>query len=460
MSKTISHIALSERKLLLRLIDILVIIVSLWTVSSFLDFEYIDFGHSRIFVWLLTLTIYILLIGEVFELYNLKVSNNSFLVIRSIFITTFITTFLYIFTPYISPSLPENRIQILYFFIVISVPIALWRFLYMVVLFSPKYFKTIAVIGHSSRTSKMLELIEEKGLYNVTFYASDKMLDSECNYTPIKEINLKDLVAKHLTTEIVVSTTGFSSEVINRLNKQLIYQFENGVNIKSFGSFYEELTDSVPREYLDHHFYKNINFSKNNEKGLYLFLHRFIDIIISFIGTLFFLLILPIVVIGNLIGNKGPLFYKQERVGKQGEVFEILKLRSMVTDAEKNGAVWAKKNDSRITKFGRFLRLTRLDEIPQFYNILRGDMSLIGPRPERPEFVKDLEEKIPFYAIRHVVRPGLTGWAQVNFPYANTLEEQETKLRYDLFYIKERNAFIDFKILIKTINTVLFFKGQ
>ena len=132
----------------------------------------------------------------------------------------------------------------------------------------------------------------------------------------------------------------------------------------------------------------------------------------------------------------------------------------MVENAESNGAVWAVKNDKRITAFGKFLRNTRLDEFPQFYNILKGDMSIIGPRPERPEFVKDLEHKIPFYAIRNVVRPGLTGWAQVNYPYANTIEEQEIKLRYDLYYIKERSAFMDFKILIKTVTTVLFYKGQ
>ena len=132
----------------------------------------------------------------------------------------------------------------------------------------------------------------------------------------------------------------------------------------------------------------------------------------------------------------------------------------MVENAETNGAVWAVKNDNRITAFGKFLRNTRLDEFPQFYNILKGDMSIIGPRPERPEFVKDLENKIPFYAIRNVVRPGLTGWAQVNYPYANTVEEQEIKLRYDLYYIKERSAFMDFKILIKTITTVLFYRGQ
>ena len=118
------------------------------------------------------------------------------------------------------------------------------------------------------------------------------------------------------------------------------------------------------------------------------------------------------------------------------------------------------QNDARITKFGKFLRNTRLDEFPQFYNILKGDMSMIGPRPERPEFVEDLEKKIPFYALRNVVKPGLTGWAQVNFPYANNLEEQEIKLRYDIFYIKEQNIYIDFKIIIKTITTVLFFRGQ
>ena len=236
--------------------------------------------------------------------------------------------------------------------------------------------------------------------------------------------------------------------------------FEEGINIKSSESFYEEITASVPKDYLDFNFYKNMNFSCSSNKRFYKLFHRFLDIVISLTGLLLFLVLLPFIFILNVFMNKGPLFYKQIRVGKNGQNFTIFKLRSMVVNAESSGAVYAQKNDARITKFGKFLRKTRLDEVPQFFNILKGDMSIIGPRPERPKFVRDLEKKVPFYAIRHVVKPGLTGWAQVKFPYAGTLEEQEKKLRYDLFYIKEQCILLDFKIIIRTITTVLFFKGQ
>lgn len=132
----------------------------------------------------------------------------------------------------------------------------------------------------------------------------------------------------------------------------------------------------------------------------------------------------------------------------------------MVTDAEKNGAVWAQKNDIRVTRFGKFLRKSRLDEIPQFFNVLIGEMSLIGPRPERPVFVRELSEKIPFYETRHVVKPGLTGWAQVMGSYGSSEEHSLEKLQYDLYYIKHRSLFMDLSILLKTISTVIFYRGQ
>jgi exopolysaccharide biosynthesis polyprenyl glycosylphosphotransferase len=460
MKKKASHIDISERKLLLKIGDIFLLVLSLWVSNLFLSFDYVNFQNPNIVSWVVILSIYILLFGEIFQLYNLDVSNNRFLVTRSIVIATFTTTILYVFTPFIVPELPENRLQIIYFFLIITIPIILWRFIYISLFFSPKYFKDILILGHSSRLTKLLNLVHEKGFHNISAYVSESEVENFSRFQDIDNVNLQELVTKNTVTEIIISTTGLSANTIIKVNNQLIQLFEKGINIKSYESFYEEITDRVPKEYLDYHFYKNFNLSKNNSNRLYNFLNRALDVLISSLGLLFFFCTIPLIFVANLFGNNGPLFYSQVRVGQNGKEFKILKLRSMVVNAEKNGAVWAEKNDTRITGFGKFLRKTRFDELPQFYNILKGDMSLIGPRPERPEFVEGLQNKIPFYAIRHVIRPGLTGWAQVNYPYASTMEEQETKLRYDLFYIKERNSFLDFKIIIKTITTVLFFKGQ
>jgi lipopolysaccharide/colanic/teichoic acid biosynthesis glycosyltransferase len=141
-------------------------------------------------------------------------------------------------------------------------------------------------------------------------------------------------------------------------------------------------------------------------------------------------------------------------------VFNILKLRTMIKDAESNGAVFSIVNDSRVTAFGKFLRKSRIDEIPQFVNVLKGDMAVIGPRPERPYFVKEIRMVMPFYETRHVIKPGLTGWAQVNYAYGATIEDSLIKLQYDLYYIKHRSFYLDLNISLKTITTVLFYRGQ
>lgn len=154
------------------------------------------------------------------------------------------------------------------------------------------------------------------------------------------------------------------------------------------------------------------------------------------------------------------VFYKQVRVGKNGEPFSIYKFRSMGVDAEKNGAQWADKNDMRVTRVGGFIRKYRLDELPQLYNVFRGDMSFVGPRPERPEFVEQLDKQIPFYAKRHSVKPGLAGWAQLNYPYGASVEDAEGKLKYDLYYVKHKSFLLDMLVLIRTIEVVLFGKGQ
>mgnify|MGYP003640297827 FL=1 len=460
MSLKVSHIALSERKVLLRVFDILFIILSLWGSFQVSLQDYIRFDKPSIYGWIITLIFYVFLFGEIFQLYDLTISNNRFKTVRSLFLTAIITTIFFTFTPFFSPSLPENRLQIIYLFLLILLPLIVWRFLYIWILFSPKYFKDILIICHSSRIPQLLDLVKNDNFHNVNYYLSEEENKDYENYKDVCKADLYELVKSNYVKEVIISTRGFSSDIISKLNKEIIQLFEEGVNIKSYETFYEEITDRVPKEYLDYHFYKNINLSSNSDNKFYKVFHRILDVIISIIGLLCFAFIIPVVFVCNLLANRGPLFYTQNRVGQKGKIFKIFKLRSMIVNAETRGAVYAEKNDKRITLFGKFLRNTRIDEFPQFFNILKGDMSIIGPRPERPVFVKDLEEKIPFYAIRHVVKPGLTGWAQVKYPYAGTLEEQEIKLRYDLFYIKEQSAFLDFKIIIKTITTVLFFRGQ
>jgi exopolysaccharide biosynthesis polyprenyl glycosylphosphotransferase len=186
-----------------------------------------------------------------------------------------------------------------------------------------------------------------------------------------------------------------------------------------------------------------------------------VDILTSFIGLILATPILVAATIAIKLDSRGGIFFKQPRVGQDGKTFSIYKLRTMKVDAEKySGPVWAKKSDDRITRVGRFLRATRIDEIPQMWNVLKGDMSFVGPRPERPVFVEQLSEKIPFYSERHRVKPGLTGWAQLCFAYADNEEDTREKLRYDLYYIKNQSLLLDLLIIIQTVEVVLFKKGS
>jgi len=190
------------------------------------------------------------------------------------------------------------------------------------------------------------------------------------------------------------------------------------------------------------------------------FAKRFIDIIFA---SFLFLVTLPIILITALaikIESKGPILYRQKRTGQYNIEFDVVKFRSMSIDAESNGAQWASKNDMRVTKVGGFIRKTRIDELPQIINIFKGEMSIVGPRPEREIFINDLEQEIAYYRFRHAVKPGVTGLAQVSYPYGSSIEDAIWKHRYDIYYIKHHSAILDFKILLKTIKVVLFGMGR
>ncbi|MBC16712.1 UDP-N-acetylgalactosamine-undecaprenyl-phosphate N-acetylgalactosaminephosphotransferase [Pseudodesulfovibrio profundus] len=195
--------------------------------------------------------------------------------------------------------------------------------------------------------------------------------------------------------------------------------------------------------------------------GIRRFIKRLMDIVLSLIGLIIVTPFFPLVALAIKLDSPGPIFFRQVRVGKGDQPFEIVKFRSMRQDAEKkSGAVWAKENDNRITKLGRFLRKSRIDELPQLVNVLFGSMSLVGPRPERPEFVQELKKIIPYYSERHFVKPGITGWAQVRYPYGASVQDAIEKLRYDLYYIKNYSLSFDLLIMFKTVSVMLKKMGR
>ena len=186
---------------------------------------------------------------------------------------------------------------------------------------------------------------------------------------------------------------------------------------------------------------------------------RLLSLAVSFTALLICLPFLPLIILAVRLSSPGPILFSQTRVGQRGRLFTAYKFRTMWKNAEAQGAVWATKDDPRVTAIGRFLRSTRIDEIPQLWNVLRGDMAFVGPRPERPEFVLWLSQEIPFYDLRHMIRPGITGWAQVRYHYGASLEETKHKLEYDLYYIKHQSIGLDLLIMFETIKTILMRRG-
>lgn len=233
---------------------------------------------------------------------------------------------------------------------------------------------------------------------------------------------------------------------------KVLFEYTDQFVFEHFFSLYERITGRVPLSQIDEVWF--LHNLKERERNVYEMIKRVFDIAFGSMLALCTLIFLPFITLAIKLDNPGPIFYSQARIGKNGKLFLLAKFRSMVVQAEENGAVWAQKHDPRITRVGKILRKTFLDEFPQCMNILKGEMSLIGPRPERPEFVEKLAEEIPFYRVRHIVKPGITGWAQVNTSYGNSTHGALEKLQYDLYYIKNRSFLLDLKILLKTVNVI------
>jgi lipopolysaccharide/colanic/teichoic acid biosynthesis glycosyltransferase len=282
----------------------------------------------------------------------------------------------------------------------------------------------------------------------------DVLTPDEAAATPGGELPLRDLVEAGDATVVVLDRV---AQLDRTIVEQVATLHERGLRVRTLSLFYEEWLGKLPVSELER---ISLMFDIGEVHRLrYGRFKRVVDVAIAGVGLVPLALALPFVVAGNIAGNRGPLFFRQERVGKNGEPITMLKFRTM-RDAPSGGGTWTEAGDPRVTPFGGFLRRTHVDELPQMWNILRGDLSVVGPRPEQPKYVAELSEKLPFYNLRHLVRPGLTGWAQVKYGYAASDADALEKLQYEFYYLRHQRLSLDLRIVARTLRHVVHGGGR
>ncbi len=334
-----------------------------------------------------------------------------------------------------------------------------WRSLYYLILEKKMFVRDVILVGTGETAEKIVQAIkqnQESG-FNIKVMIGTSAPVFDHAGIPVFA-SFADLAGDPQFSCIDRIVVALDDRRGNMPVADLLSHKLRGRIIEDNITFYEAITGKILVEKVNPAW---LIFSEGFDYGRMTYLiKRAVDLTFALIGVT---LSLPVTLITALLiklESPGPVFYKQERIGERGEVFSIIKFRSMRQDAEKNGAVWARQNDDRVTRVGKFIRKVRIDEVPQMWNVIRGQMSFVGPRPERPIFVEQLVQKLPYYSLRHSAKPGITGWAQVCYPYGASEEDALRKLEYDLYYIKHQSFFIDLLIIFRTVKTVLFQKGS
>lgn len=448
-----------KKKLILLIGDMLVIIASFY-ISSFIRWgELSDISSSFNTAVILSFFVYIFTF-YIADLYNLENKFKNEWYILKFAVTVVAASSLIAVIFYIFPFWKYGRgIFFLSSVSIFSLSI-LWHFVFN------KFFKyqrvpsKVLIVGAGGTGKELYSILENNKDVDVIGFlddAPDKLGMTIGSSSVIGETGLLlPLLRDKNIDKVIVAING---NISPELFKRIVDAKFSGVEIYDMPSIYENITGKIPVLHTNDRWlgYSNIYGIKKNLYNTKI--KMFLDKTLAAIGLILSAPIMCITSLAIKLDSKGTVFYSQERVGKDGKVFTLFKFRSMKADAEANGAVWAKQNDSRVTRVGRIIRLLRIDEIPQMWNVIKGDMSFIGPRPERPEFVESLSKEIPYYFLRQSVKPGITGWAQINYRYGASKEDALEKLQYDLFYIKNLSFILDLIILFATIRVVLFGKG-
>ncbi len=441
------------KKVILILGDILVLWASLWLTlevrygSSFGDRIWDEHFHPFVVIYALWLIIFY--IGD---LYDLTVARNTLRFYANLFRTLItagiISAALFYLIPFFGITPKTNLIIDL---VIFAILFSLWRNFYNFWVKSARLFNRVLIIGKTKESEELAERLK----------ANPQLGFKVQEFVDLEKVKLvfdliETIVQKKINTVVVAIDLHKNPDLIKNLYNCLPLQF----TLAELPTFYERITGKIPVSMIEEvWFLENL---MHKQKDLYEALKKFVDVLVGLTAFLITLPLYPLIALAIKLNSRGPIFYTQKRVGQDGQIFTIYKFRSMVTGAEKNGAQWAQENDPRITVVGKFLRLTRLDEIPQLLNVVKGEMSIVGPRPERPEFAFDNNTlaKLPFYQIRHLIKPGLTGWAQIKFHYASSEKDTLEKLQYDLYYIKNRSLILDLAIMLRTAKILLSREGR
>lgn len=447
------------------LISLIALILALYAWGTrpdeWLNFS-MDFLQQRVQFWFYLLPLVWLLL--MIDLYDVRNANNLYTTLRGIFTTGMASLILYALIYLLSPKSSLPRIGVGLFLVNVTILTLFWRWSYVKIFTAPTAIRRVAIMGAGvtgTTLAQAYKAMKHKPFLLVGFIDDDPAKSGlVIEDLPIlsSSENLLATINKYDISEIVIAISG---QMSGETFQEILDAQERGLEISQMPSTYEELLGRVPIQHLEadwiiRSFVDEARVSKFYEMG-----KRVLDIFGGLVGALIFLILFPIVALLIILDSGSPVTYMQTRSGKGGKPYLMLKFRTMNQDAEKDGKVQLTlQNDTRITRVGNILRKAHIDELPQFLNVLQGVMSLVGPRSERPEWIQEFEKQIPFYRARLQVKPGITGWAQVNYSYYATVEEMAIKLEYDLYYLKHRNLFMDLIIILRTVGQVLHFRGR
>jgi len=463
--RAVFSLRLSERKVLLYVADILAITIALLLVLAWR--LRLPLGWRTVVanpMWFGLLVLLWSVLAPLLNAYDLRKAARVGSGATGGMAVALAVAGIYLLIPYLTPPLHTSRLTAASFAVSMVGLVTLVRTSYAGLLMQPTFRHRVVIAGagwagrtlvdavqtHASTEYDLVGFVDDDGARHGTVVSSLPVLGASAD--------LMRLVVDEGVSEVILAVTREETMDVGMV-AALLDCHQRGVQVTYMQAVYERLTGRVPVAHVGRRLHVVLPMERDTSR-LYLALKRVLDLAIGFVGTVATLSLLPFIALAIRLEGPGPIVFRQIRTGRGGRPFTLLKFRTMVPDAEAGGPRWAVEDDTRRTLTGRILRRLHLDELPQAINLLRGEMAFIGPRPERPEFVAELKAQIPFYRARHAMRPGVTGWAQVNYRYGSSVEDALIKLQYDLYYIKHCSVFLDAVILVRTLGLVLTLRGR